>query len=217
MNIENFLRDPVSLIAALGTLVAAIASLMKAIGDLRSQTPPPPPEQKPSISSALVILLKMPVFIVGILLALISITIFTARGLLPPPPQIAITSPMAGQQIEVRILSETGSGSFVVSGTSSGVFTNPNLRLYVLVHPADPFATGWWIQQPATVDRNGQWTTVAWYGAKEFPPKTGNKIDILAVAADPSRVGNRLQTGDPKDINPVAQSDIVRVSIGTIK
>lgn len=217
MSVENFLRDPVSLIAALGTLVAAIASLIKAISKLREQTLPSSPEQKPSRSSALAILLKMTVFVVGVLLALISVGIFTARGLLPPPPRVAITSPASGQQIEIRIFAETGSGSFTVSGTSSEAFTNPDLRLYVLIHPADPFATGWWIQQPATVDRNGQWTTVAWYGAKEFPPQAGNQIDILAVVADPAQVGSRVQTGDPKDIHPVAQSDIVRVRIGAIK
>lgn len=217
MSVENFLRDPVSLITALGTLVAAIASLIKAFAAFRKQNLPPLPEQKPSEPSALAILLKMPAFVVGVLLALISVGIFIARGFLPPPPQVAITSPVAAQQIEVRILPETGSGSFTVSGTSSEVFTNPNLRLYVLVHPADPFATGWWIQQSATVDRNGQWTTIAWYGAKEFPPQTENKIDLLAVVADPVQVGSRVQISDPKDIDPVAQSDIVSISIGVLK
>jgi len=217
MGIENFFHSTESLITALATLVAAVASLVKAFKDFQKENPPQPLEQKHSKSPALASLLKMPAFDLGISLALVSIGIFVARELVPPPPQVAITNPVVAQQIEVRILPEAGSGSFTVSGTSSGVFANANLRLYVLVHPADPFAAGWWIQQPATVDRNGQWTTQAWIGNKDFPPQPNHKIDILAVVTDPARVAGRMQISDPKDINPVAQSDIVRVSIGSIK
>ena len=131
-------------------------------------------------------------------------------------PSIAVTNPVPGQQIEVR-LAETGSVSFLVSGTSSGVYSRSNLRLYVLIHPAEPFASGWWIQQPAAVNRNGQWETVAWHGAREFPPQPGDKIDILIVVADSVDVAGRAQISDPKEIKPVTQSDIIRVSIGTIK
>lgn len=137
-------------------------------------------------------------------------------NVLAPKPSVAITNPAAGQQIEIR-LADTGSGSFTVSGTSSEVFSDPNLRVYVLVHPADPPAAGWWIQQPATVERNGQWSTLAWIGNKDFPPHVGDKIDILVVATKPEQITGFEKISDPKDIKPVAQSDIIKISIGVTK
>jgi len=217
MSIENFLHSTVSLVTALGALLAAAASLMKAFKGFWATRPPEPSGAKPSQPSALIGLLRMPAFDLGILLILVSVGIFVARQIVPPPPQVAITDPVNGQQIEVRILAEAGSGSFGVSGTSAEVFADPTLRLYVLVHPADPFASGWWIQQAATVDRNGQWTTQAWIGNEDFPPHVGDKIDILAIVTDPARVGGRNQISDPKDANPATQSGIIRMSIGSIR
>jgi len=137
-------------------------------------------------------------------------------NILAPKPNIAITNPATGQQIEVR-LAETGSGSFTVSGTSSGVFSDPNLRAYVLVHPVDPPAAGWWIQQPATVEPNGQWSTLVWIGNKDFSPHVSDKIDILIVATKPEQVTGLEKVSDPKDIKPIAQSNIVKVSVGATK
>ena len=133
-----------------------------------------------------------------------------------PKPSVTITSPSTSQQIEVR-LADTGSGSFTVSGISSEVFSAPNIRVYVLVHPADPPAAGWWIQQPATVEKNGQWSTLAWIGDRNSPPHAGDKIDILVIATKPEHVAGFDKISDPKDVKPVAQSDIIRVSIGITK
>lgn len=129
-----------------------------------------------------------------------------------PKPTVEITSPSANQQIEVR-LANTGSGSFIVNGISSKIFSDPDLRVYVLIHPFDPPAAGWWIQEPAAVEQNGQWSTIAWIGSKDFPPHVGDEIDILVVAARPELVRGLVKISDPKDVNPAAQSDIFRVSI----
>jgi len=217
MGVESFLRSTASLVAALGTLVAAAASLAAALRGFWATRPPGPRAEKSAQPSALVSLLKMPTFALGILLILFSVGIFVARQLVPPPTEVAIATPAERQAIEVRLLPETGSGSFMVSGTSEEVFDDPSLRLYVLVHPADPFAAGWWVQQSAAVDRSGRWTTQAWIGNAASMPHVGDKIDIVAIAADPARVGGRTQLSDPKDAQPAAQSDIVGVSIGTIK
>lgn len=217
MSVENFLRSTASLVAALGTLLAAAASLAAALKGFRATRPPEPRTGKSPQPSALVSLLRMPAFALGILLILLSVGIFVARQLVPPPTEVAITDPAEGQAIEVRLLPETGAGSFAVSGTSDEVFDDPALRLYVLVHPADPFAAGWWVQQPVAVDRSGRWTTQAWIGSADFPPHVGDKIHVVAIAADPAQVGGRTQLSDPKDARPAAQSEIVRVSIGTIK
>lgn len=217
MSVESFLRSTASLVAALGTLVAAAASLAAALKGFWATRPLEPRAEKSTQPSALISLLKMPAFDLGILLILLSVGIFVARQLVPPPTEVAITTPGEGQAIEVRLLPETGSGSFTVSGTSDEVFDDDSLRLYVLVHPADPFAAGWWIQQPVAVDRSGRWTTQAWIGNADFPPHVGDKVDIVAIAADPAEIGGRTQLSDPKDARPAAQSDIVSVSIGTIE
>lgn len=133
-----------------------------------------------------------------------------------PKPGITISSPPTGQQIEVRLI-DTGSGSFTVGGVSSRVFSDPDLRVYVLVHPADPPAAGWWIQQPATVEQSGQWSALAWIGSKDFPPHVGDKIEIVVVVTTPGQVAGFEKVSDPKDLEPAAQSDIVRISIGVIK
>ena len=156
-------------------------------------------------------------FIVGgVAAALTFIVIGLAFTMLTPKPKITIAIPATGQQIEIR-LSETGSGSFTVSGTSSKVYSDPNIRIYVLIHPNDPPAAGWWIQQPAIVERNGQWQALIWTGSKDFPPHIGDKFEVVAVLAKPEQVASVEKVIDPKDIRPVAQSDIVEISIGATR
>jgi hypothetical protein len=133
-----------------------------------------------------------------------------------PKPSVAITDPAMNQAIEVRTI-DTGPGSFTVSGISAEVFSDPDLRVYVLVHPADPPAAGWWIQQPATVEQNNSWSTIAWIGSKDFPPHAGDKIDLLVVVTKPENVIGFVNVSDPKDIKPLAQSNIIRVSISATK
>lgn len=203
------------IIQVIGTIVVAIITYV--VGPIvvyktthrikgKNETTPMPPQ--PS---------KLKYVIAGGIAAAIT---FAVIGLLfnvfAPKPSVAITNPAASQQIEIR-LANTGSGSFTVSGTSSEVFSNPDLRVYVLVHPADPPAAGWWIQPPATVEQNGQWSTLAWIGNTDFPPHVGDKIDILVVATRPEQVTGREKVSDPKDIKPAAQSPIVKVSVGVTK
>lgn len=172
---------------------------------------PPPPGQPREPGRLLYAALA------GITAAVTFFGLWLAYDALAPRPSVAITSPAAGQQIEVTILPDTGAGLFIVTGTSTEVFAEPDLRVYVLVHPADPFASGWWIQHPATVDRNGRWSTQAWIGSTDFPPHQGDRIDLLVIAAGPDAVAGRTQVSDPKDLGPAAQSDIVQVSIGTLR
>lgn len=85
MDIETFFHGTTGFLAAIGALIAAAASLLKAIIDLKRLRPPPPKitKPKPSVFSTLI---KMPFFVVGILLMLASISIFVIGALLPPPP-----------------------------------------------------------------------------------------------------------------------------------
>src|SRR5215470_17289128 len=77
------------LLAAFGTLIAAIASLIKAWREWMKEPQPPSPTE-PSEGkrreSRTLALLTMPAFDVGLLLLFFSVAIFAVRTLLPPSP-----------------------------------------------------------------------------------------------------------------------------------
>jgi hypothetical protein len=224
MALEEFLRSTIALIAAIAALVGAVATLIKVIVELirlkqerrerlLKEKGPIPPTSSPVLRRFL---------IATLVLAILGGGIFWARATLPPPPpppplppSVTITAPIDREAVEVRLAS-TGSGAFTVSGTSSGVFSDPELRLFVLVHPSKPYAPGWWIQQEAIVDPTGSWTAECWIGSPQFPPGMGNEVDIIAIAALPDPLG-RTQIPNPKVIKPAAQSNRVHFSIGSLK
>ncbi|MBC8275301.1 MAG: hypothetical protein H8E40_10075, partial [Chloroflexi bacterium] len=70
-------------------------------------------------------------------------------------PSVAITGPVRGQSVEIT-RTDTGSAYFEVIGTSEHVAGNPKLRIYVLVHPTQPFDSRWWVQSPSAVAPDGQ-------------------------------------------------------------
>ena len=152
----------------------------------------------------------------GVMAAITFVGIGLVYPALVPGPTVEIISPKYGESIEVEI-ADTGSGSFFVSGNSERVATNPDLRVYVLVHPADPYAPGWWIQPSVAMDLSGSWSGQAWIGDPDFPPHAGDKLDVLAIVASPERVQNRLKVDDPQDLKPRARSHIVSVSIKATK
>jgi hypothetical protein len=95
MNLENFLHDPISLLTAIGALLSALASLIKAIIDLRKSYQPKIPAQPDNQShkDTMLVLARMPAFIIGVLLLLVSIATFIGRSvILPPPLNVQLTS-----------------------------------------------------------------------------------------------------------------------------
>lgn len=150
---------------------------------------------------------------------LIGILIGILYDVLTPQPTVAITSPLNGQQIEVQ-LAETGSCSFYVRGTSSGVTSDSKLQIYVLLHPSNPSSPGWWFQippTPANVNQDGQWSVLVWYGSEELPPRVGNAMEVVAVVTTAKQVGGRYKVDDLKQLTPEARSDFITVSIGAIQ
>jgi len=131
-------------------------------------------------------------------------------------PSVAITSPVRGQDVEVTRI-ETGSAYFEVAGTSERVAGDPELRIYVLVHPAKPFASGWWVQSPSATAPDGQWKGVAWIGNPEFPTQPGHVVQIVAVAARVEDVQSVQHVDDPKDLRPRTMSPFVEFTIGKVK
>jgi hypothetical protein len=143
---------------------------------------------------------------------------FVVIGWLIPRPSVELLSPTPSQQIETRLDPKGGqSVSFSVTGNSSRVGSNPQLRIYVLVHSVEPPDSNWWIQSPAVINPNGNWTVTAWYGSSSSPPQLGNKFAILAVASPPISLTLPPNVSDPSEIHPEARSNIVQVSIGSIR
>lgn len=138
--------------------------------------------------------------------------VFTA-----PAPSVTITAPPNGDAIEVWVSpSEQGLVGFEVLGTSTGVFKNNDLRVYMLIQHTRPYGARWWIQSPATVNADGTWKATVWVGNQMAPVEVGHEIDLRAVVAMPERVTNQTDFTDSKDLDPKAQSDTVSISIGTI-
>lgn len=149
--------------------------------------------------------------IVGVVAACTFIIISLAYNILTPGPTVEIASPENGEGIEVRI-AETGSGSFSVNGSSTRVADKTDLRVYVLVHPSDPFAEGWWIQAAVVMNSDGNWSGQAWIGDPASPPHAGDIVDVITVVAAANQT-HGSKVSDPKDLNPAAQSSVVRFNI----
>lgn len=131
-------------------------------------------------------------------------------------PSVATTSPVEGQEVEITHV-ETCSSYFEVVGTSTRVAGNPDLRIYVLVHPTRLFDPRWWVQSPSAVAPDGRWKGTAWIGNPESPAKPGHVVQIVAVAAQPEDVRSLQHVDDPKDLQPRATSPFVEFTIGEVK
>jgi hypothetical protein len=128
-------------------------------------------------------------------------------------PRLSIANPTTQGSAHVTILDSTGAGRFEVSGVSSNIATRNDMRLYVLVHPVEPYAGGWWIQHPANVSRNGKWTSEVWIGSDEFPPHDGDVVEIIAVVAWPESVLGRMHVDSPSQLDPDEITDIQRFTL----
>jgi len=204
------------IIQAIGAIIVAVVTYVVGPIVVSRLPPKPQPEELPSPTQQPPAEQKSNRLLYAIASGIMAAITFVAIGLvssaLAPSPTVEITSPRDGESIEVQI-AETGSGSFFVSGNSERVAANPDMRVYTLVHPADPYAAGWWIQPSVVMDLDGSWSGQAWIGDPDFPPHAGDKLDVLAIVTSPSQIQNRSKVDDPQDLKPRAQSYIVSVSI----
>jgi len=94
------------------------------------------------------------------------------------PIAVSITAPIG----DVNCLGAAAC-QFTVEGVSSGVGTNPDLRIYVFVFPFVPPGSGWYPQiSPATVSLDGTWVqTPAYIGNIQAPARPGDTLRIVAV------------------------------------
>ena len=135
-------------------------------------------------------------------------------------PRVAITEPADGGTVDVILHDDTGSAEFRVSGTATRLTSNSKRRIYLLVHPDEPPAPGWWIQPAVSLDSTG-WTGVAWIGTRGWEARTGQRLWLQAVVAarrDPLPTGNDgvPWVGDPQELQPATTSKVVHATIRSV-
>lgn len=118
-----------------------------------------------------------------------------------PPPTIAITSPRA--QV---ICPLAGTCSFSVTGTSSGIMCNPNLKSVIFIRPSG--LDQWWPHWEFAVMSDGSWQGKAQIGAEPCQ-EAGHHFEIVAMVLDLDQA-RRVAAGSqslPQEY--VAQSNFV--------
>jgi hypothetical protein len=154
----------------------------------------------------------------GLTVAIIA-TRFASRGPIDGPPDtasttspaikpaIALTEPVDRSTVAVTI-DPNGSGRFIVRGTSTGLASDPLLRVYVLVHPENPFGEGFWIQREPATSQNGTWSGLGWIGTRGFEAKPGDTFWVTAIVArrqdEPRGPDGQAWVGNPSQLSPLA-------------
>jgi len=120
-------------------------------------------------------------------------------------PTISIESSVDGERLAATIGPD--GGYFMVSGTSSNVIDNGDLRIVLLVHSTDPFTEGLWAQAaPVTGEKTGRRTSIAWIGRKEYPPVEGQKYEMTALVIRDRSVRAEDIFRDPHELPYEARS-----------
>ncbi len=205
----NFTTSDWIIQVAVPIIVGLISTLLsKPFGDIYDKLfRKKPPEGQKNKSY------KLP-FMIGLLGFIISTPV--VFGVIHRPLVIQFAEPQDGQSVQVELLESTGAGMFITSGNSTNAANREDLRIYVLVHPSQPYAGGWWIQKSAACENDGHWRSEVWTGSKEFPPHPGDSFDLIAVIARPKDVAGKLRIDDPLDIRPLAKSSRASIKIGKL-
>jgi hypothetical protein len=119
------------------------------------------------------------------------------------------------------ITEPNGSSHFDVRGKSRAVVNKSSKRVYLLVHPAQPVAPGWWIQPEVAMDSEGKWSGVAWVGAKDFETTAGSEVWIMAIVGRreplPKGADGQPWIESPEILDPISSSRVKRVQIASVK
>lgn len=129
-------------------------------------------------------------------------------------PTVSIREPQPNAEVEFRNISGGGM-AFTVSGTSSKVVSNNDLRIIVLVHPANPYAKGWWLQ-PAAIfggEEPDDWEAEVQLGTAGFLPDPGNQFDIWAIVVREEVIPDDGYVVAPEDLSPLARSEKLSITI----
>lgn len=119
--------------------------------------------------------------IIFVVLSIMVIPMVSSQAI--PSPAVEIKNPGNRVTVEGYIIT--------VEGTSSGL-EDPDLHLYILVHPIA--ADLWWVQSLPTSDRDGSWVSRVYLGTSEL----GNNEDYAIKAIITTE---RLNGGDTIKVN----------------
>ena len=161
-------------------------------------------------------LLEIVIALTGLMISIVGLATdlqgFCSRQLFA----LEIKSPAPGAQIAVEDY-VNGSALLHVQGTSRRVFEDDTLYVYVLIHPVQPYAEGWWIAapvRPATDD--GWWKADIWIGSQESPVQAGDRFELVASVAPLGRDGLYQPIAAPQALDPRACSRSVEFSIAFV-
>jgi hypothetical protein len=214
MSFQDFVHSVTGLITATAMLLTALAAFLP-IWRSRSSDPvsPKAPSRAP---------LALP-FLAGVLVGA-ALTILAARLLFPrdatvpaDAPTVTIAQPGQGNDLKAA-LDASGSARFDVAGSSTGVSGQNRRRIYLLVHPEQPPAAGWWIQPDVALEPSGKWTGIGWIGSQASQAAPGHRLLIMAIVAPdrepvPTDSAGVPWVRSPSVLEPAAVSNVVRVGI----
>ncbi len=129
------------------------------------------------------------------------------------PPTVSLDAvPDSGVDIH-----HIGNGvcAFAVTGSSTGLRGDRHSVVVLAHEPADG-ESGWSVNGPAVLAKDGVWRSVVWIGHREAMPAVGDHIEIVAVVAERGvvRVGHRLE--GKQSIGPLAESGPLTLVVQSI-
>ena len=137
--------------------------------------------------------------------AAVSFSISTVQG----RPSVAITQPGPDANVPVAAVGD-GTVRLEVLGSSDNA---ADAEAIVLVHPTDPFASGWWPSAPAPVDDDGRWSAEVSVGSEQIPVGSGQGFEIVVVLVASGSTPTTRVLDDPADMPSQARSDAVAFTI----
>jgi hypothetical protein len=211
MSFDTFVHSLQSVLGILIQLVTLIGSILafRKVHKMKRLPPPAPDAKRPYYRLWIVI------FVILILIFLLLFVIWISS------PRVAIAKSADGYTVDVILHGDTGSSEFRVRGTASHLKSNSSRRIYLLVHPDDPPAPGWWIQPAVSLDSEGNWNGVAWIGTRGWEAKPGQTLWIQAVVAErrsslPVGKDGVPWVDDPEELDPATMSKVVHATVGRV-
>lgn len=127
-----------------------------------------------------------------------------------------IRSPPPNAQVAIEDY-VNGSAHLRVQGASQRVVEDEELYIYVLVHPVQPYAEGWWITAPVRpTSDDGWWKADVWIGSPQSPVQPGHRFELVAAIAPPGMDALYQPVPEPGSLNPLARSRSVEFTVGAI-
>lgn len=120
---------------------------------------------------------------------------------------VAVASVSRAQQpLTVTIIQPKPNAVVKPRDTVAGSVSDPRAKVWVVIHPTE--TSGFWVQPPVTVDSDGTWSVLAYFG-REGSIDSGKPYEVRAFAnpSEPLKPGERSEWPTAS-----AQSRVVRVT-----